>query len=57
MNTTLYTADRLLNTDPVEVTEHGAVLVTDGLISWVGRQADAEHLERRPMPNGSTWAT
>lgn len=45
MNTTLYTADRLLNTDPVEVTEHGAVLVTDGLISWVGRQADAEHLD------------
>lgn len=41
----LYTANRVLNTDPVELIEMGAVLVNGTLIEWVGRQADLEHLE------------
>ncbi|MGA4507959.1 amidohydrolase family protein [Propionibacteriaceae bacterium G1746] len=45
MTTTIYTADRVLVTEPnVEIIHQGAVVVTDTLIEFVGRADDVGHL-------------
>lgn len=45
MSMNLYVAERVLNTDPIEVIEKGAVLVDGETIAFVGTQAEAESLE------------
>ena len=41
----VYKANRVLNTDPVEILDMAAVLVNGPLIEWVGRQSDLEYHE------------